>query len=221
MEARLIDHTLLKPQATPDGIAKLCAEAREAGFATVCVAPTEVARCAQLLKDSSVDVCTVIGFPTGRHVPEIKLAEAKCAVRDGATELDFVVNQARLQEAIHGDETSRLAWIRAWKGILDELRRSAPRSLTTKLIIECCYLTDEEKRVAVELTIAAGFDFVKTSTGFGPSGATLADVRLMSSVAAGRIGIKAAGGIRTKDFAEALVAAGATRIGASAGMQLL
>ena len=221
MDARLIDHTLLKPEATPEGIAKLCVEAREYGFATVCVAPTEVARCAELLKGSSVGVCTVIGFPTGRHLPEIKLAEAKCAVRDGATELDFVVNQARLHEAIHGGETSRTAWIRAWKGLLDDVRASASHRLTTKLIIECCYLTDEEKRVAVELTIAAGFDFVKTSTGFGPGGATLADIELMVSAAAGRIGVKAAGGIRTKDFAEALVAAGATRIGASAGLQLL
>ena len=224
--ARCFDHTFLKPAGDAGAVRRLCAEAREWGFASVCVNPCEVARAARLLKGSEVKVCTVVGFPLGQSHAETKAFEAVRALRDGARELDFVVNVRLLKAAAGGGKT-------ALRALKEELALCAavkdlPRAeglpdpeTATKLIIECCYLSDEEKTLACRLAREAGFDFVKTSTGFGPGGAVAEDVKLMRRTVGRRMGVKAAGGIRTLADALVMLRAGATRIGASASVSIM
>jgi deoxyribose-phosphate aldolase len=210
--AHLIDHTLLKPDATQDEIAQLCYEARKYGFASVCVNPAYVELCAQLLKGSGVPVCTVVGFPLGATSTETKVFEAQQAIREGATEVDMVINvgavKSRDYELVEHDIASIARACHAGDAIL-------------KVIVEAALLTDEEKVVACQLAKVAGADFVKTSTGFGPGGATAADVALMRRVVGLAMGVKAAGGIRTYEDAQRMIAAGASRIGASASVKIV
>ena len=210
--AHMIDHTVLKPDATQDQIAQLCYEARKHSFASVCVNPTNVKLCAQLLAGSDVLVCTVVGFPLGATPTEVKVFEAQQAVRDGATEVDMVINigglKSRDYELVEQDIASIARACHAGNAIL-------------KVIIEAALLTDEEKVVACQLAKVAGADFVKTSTGFGPGGATVEDVALMRRVVGPTMGVKAAGGIRTFETAQQMIAAGASRIGASASVKIV
>jgi len=210
--AASIDHTLLKPDATADDIDKLCREAAEWKFATVCVNPTWVARAAARLRGSGVGVCSVVGFPLGATTPDVKQYEARRAIFDGATEIDMVLNVGALKSAdvrLVSDD------IRAVVGACVE------RGVMSKVILETALLTDEEKVTACTLAKAAGADFVKTSTGFGPGGATTADVALMRRVVGAEMGVKASGGVRDLQQVKAMVAAGATRIGASAGVRIV
>lgn len=207
--ASYIDHTLLKADATEAQIRTLCAQAREFHFASVCVNPRWVALCAQELAGSGVKVCTVIGFPLGASVSADKAAETLQAVADGANELDMVISVGDLKA---GNNETVQADIRA------VVRAAAGK--TVKVIIEACLLTDEEKTRACKLAMAAGADFVKTSTGFSAGGATVADVKLMRAAVGPNFGVKAAGGIRTREQALAMIEAGATRIGASAGVAI-
>jgi deoxyribose-phosphate aldolase len=210
--AQFIDHTLLKPDATPQQIAKLCAEAREYQFASVCVNPCNVRSCTELLRGTSVLICSVIGFPLGATMPEVKAYESERAVWDGATELDMVINVGALRG---GDDALVLRDIEA---VVHVAHRS--RALV-KVIIEAALLTDDEKVRACTLAKAAQADYVKTSTGFGPGGATLQDVELMRRTVGPDMGVKAAGGIRDYETAEKMIAAGASRIGASAGIKIV
>jgi deoxyribose-phosphate aldolase len=208
----MIDHTLLKPEATHDQIAQLCYEARKFGFASVCVNPTNVKLCAQLLEGSGVPVCTVVGFPLGATPTEVKVFETQQAIRDGAKEVDMVINVGALKsrdyELVERDVASVARACHAGNAIL-------------KVIIEAALLTDEEKVVACQLCKVAEADFVKTSTGFGPGGATLEDVALMRRVVGPAMGVKAAGGIKTFEDAQKMIAAGASRIGASASVKIV
>jgi deoxyribose-phosphate aldolase len=210
--AGLIDHTLLKPDATASDIDQLCREAAEWKFATVCVNPTWVAHAAGRLRGSGVGVCSVVGFPLGATTPDVKQYEARRAMFDGATEIDMVINVGSLKS---GDVRLVTDDIRAVVGACAE------RAVTSKVIIETALLTDEEKVTACTLAKAAGADFVKTSTGFGPGGATAADVALMRKAVGDELGVKASGGVRDLQQLQAMVAAGATRIGASAGVRIL
>jgi len=210
--AGLIDHTLLKPDATASDIDRLCREAAEWKFATVCVNPTWVAHAAGRLRGSGVGVCSVVGFPLGATTPDVKQYEARRAMFDGATEIDMVINVGSLKS---GDVRLVTDDIRAVVGACAE------RAVTSKVIIETALLTDEEKVTACTLAKAAGADFVKTSTGFGPGGATAADVALMRKAVGDELGVKASGGVRDLQQLQAMVAAGATRIGASAGVRIL
>jgi deoxyribose-phosphate aldolase len=212
--ARMIDHTLLKPDATPDQIAQLCYEARKYGFAAVCVNPAHVQLAAQLLKGSSVAVCTVVGFPLGATPPEVKAYEAQLAIDQGATEIDMVINIGALKSR---DYEMVARDIRA---VVRVCRARVPPALV-KVIIEAALLTDEEKIAACLLAKECGADYVKTSTGFAAGGATVADVALMRRAVGPQMGVKAAGGVRTLAEAEAMVSAGATRIGASAGVKIV
>ncbi|MEB3323235.1 MAG: deoxyribose-phosphate aldolase [Synechococcaceae cyanobacterium] len=207
----MIDHTVLKPDAPREDIERLCAEARENGFASVCIQPWWVPLCADLLADSSVAVCTVIGFPHGMNKPETKAFEARRAVADGATELDMVINIGALKSKDYGTVE---------RDIRAVVEAGHPRA-TVKVILENAYLTDEEKAEGCALAKAAGADYVKTSTGFGPSGATVEDVALMRRVVGADMGVKAAGGIRDAEVARKMVEAGATRLGASASIQIV
>lgn len=217
--AARIDHTFLHPAGAPDAVKKLCREAKKHRFACAMVNPAEVKRAVRLLKGSGVRVGTVVGFPLGANTPEIKNYEAVLAVDDGALDIDFVIDVRKLKEAAV-DPSVR-------KDLAVELKmhnavcKDAGFGVVTKLIIECCWLTDGEKRLACRLAKKAGFDFVKTSTGFGPGGATVADVRLMRRAVGPDMGVKAAGGIRTLADARALLDAGADRLGCSAGVSLL
>ena len=210
--AHMIDHTLLKPEASQDQIAQLCHEARKYGFASVCVNPTNAKICAQLLKGSGVPVCVVVGFPLGATPTEVKVFETQQAIRDGASEVDMVINVGALKskdyELVEQDVASIARACHAGDAIL-------------KVIIEAALLTDEEKVIACQLAKVAGADFVKTSTGFGPGGATVEDVALMRRVVGPRMGVKAAGGIRSYADAQKMIAAGASRIGASAGVKIV
>jgi deoxyribose-phosphate aldolase len=210
--ARMIDHTLLKPDATQDQIAQLCFEARKYGFASVCINPTWVELCAKLLEGSPVKVCTVIGFPLGATAPEVKAFETQNAIEHGASEIDMVINigalKARDLELVARD-------------IRGVVTASHLRSAIVKVIIEAVLLTDEEKTIACLLSKEAGADFVKTSTGFASGGATVHDVALMRKAVGPEMGVKAAGGVRTYEDAENMIKAGATRIGASAGVKIL
>lgn len=209
--AHFIDHTLLKAEATHDQIAQLCYEARKYQFASVCINPTNVKLCAELLEGSGVPVCTVVGFPLGATPTEVKVFETQQAIRDGATEVDMVINVGALKsrdyELVERDIASIARVCHAGNAIL-------------KVIIEAALLTDEEKVIASQLSKVAGADFVKTSTGFGPGGATPEDVALMRRVVGPSIGVKAAGGIRTFEDAQKMIAAGASRIGASASVKI-
>jgi deoxyribose-phosphate aldolase len=211
--AQYIDHTQLRPETTVEDIKKLCAEAREHRFASVCVNPSYVQLAAKELSGSSVEVCAVAGFPMGAHVPEIKAMEARRAIREGAHEIDMVINVGALKS---GDCDL------VYRDILGVTDACSERRAICKVIIEAALLTDDEKVVACRLAKKARADFVKTSTGFGPGGATVHDVALMrQAVGDGSMGIKAAGGIRTLADAKKMIEAGATRIGASAGVKIL
>jgi len=210
--AALIDHTLLKPEATRDDIRRLCQEARRHGFASVCVNPFWVSLAAAELKASPVKVCTVVGFPLGASVTAVKVAEAGAALRDGAHELDMVINIGALRS---GDQETVLADIRA----VAQAAHSAGAILKT--ILETALLDDNQKVIACTLARLAGADFVKTSTGFGPGGATAQDVALMRLTVGPGLGVKASGGIRSLEDLKSMVAAGATRIGASASVKIL
>ena len=207
--ASYIDHTLLKADATEAQITRLCEEAREHRFASVCVNPRWVALCAQLLAGSGVRVCTVIGFPLGASSSAIKAAETRQAVADGADELDMVISVGDLKAGNYEFVRTDI------RGLV-----KAAEGRTVKVIIEACLLTDEEKSLACKLAMAAGADFVKTSTGFSTGGATVADVKLMRAAVGPNFGVKAAGGIRTRQDALAMIEAGANRIGASAGIAI-
>lgn len=208
--AKLIDHTALKPETTKTQIMQLCKEAKEYGFASVCVNPTWVKLAAELLAGSDVKVCTVIGFPLGANTSAAKAFEAKDAIANGAGEVDMVINIAALKDKDDAlVESDIRAVVEAANGTL------------VKVIIETSLLTDEEKVRACEIAVKAGTDFVKTSTGFSTGGATKEDVALMRKTVGPTIGVKASGGVRTKQDVEDMVAAGATRIGASAGVAIV
>ncbi len=210
--AALIDHTLLKPESSRDDILKLCAEAVEFGFASVCINPTWVSTAAAAVRGSAVKVCTVVGFPLGATLPSVKTFEAEEAVKLGAQEVDMVINVGALKS---GDDELVEQDIR---GVVAACRRGGA---LTKVILECALLTDEEKVRASCLAQSAGADFVKTSTGFGPGGATAHDVELMRLAVGPEMGVKAAGGIRSYEDLKAMVSAGATRIGASASVKIM
>jgi len=211
--ARLIDHTLLKPEATPRDVLRLCREARRHVFAAVCVNPCHVAAAAAALRGTPVRTCTVVGFPLGATLPEIKAAEARRVIALGATEVDMVLAIGALKAGRRDLVQADIA------GVAAACRR---HGAVCKVILETGLLTRAEKILAGRLCIAAGAHFVKTSTGFGAGGATVADVRLLAGLAApAGLGVKAAGGIRTLAGALALLAAGATRLGTSRGVALL
>jgi deoxyribose-phosphate aldolase len=210
--AALIDHTLLKPDAILADIEKLCSEAAQFRFATVCVNPTWVAAATRFLRDSSVGVCSVVGFPLGATTPDVKHYETRRAIFDGANEIDMVINVGALKSGDFRTVECDIA------SVVDACRQS---NVGSKVIIEAALLTDEEKITACTLAKAARADFVKTSTGFGPGGATAADVALMRRVVGADMGIKAAGGVRDLEGLKAMVAAGATRVGASAGVKIV
>ncbi len=211
--ARCIDHTILKPDATEDDIITLCAEAREFQFASVCVSPSYVSLSAKELAGSPIKVCTVVGFPSGAHVPEIKAMEARHAIREGADEIDMVINIGALKSG--NDDL-------VYRDIRAVVEACNDGSATSKIIIEAALLTDDEKVRACTLSKNARANYVKTSTGFGPGGATAEDVALMSKVVGkAGIGVKAAGGIKSYDDAQKMIKAGATRLGASAGIKIL
>jgi deoxyribose-phosphate aldolase len=208
----MIDHTLLKPDASRGEIEKLCREAAEFHFATVCVNPAWVSLAARLLRGTGVGVCSVVGFPLGASAADVKNYETRRAIYDGATEIDMVINVGALKS---GDLR---AVERDIEAVVDPCRQCG---VISKVIIEAALLTDEEKVSACSLAKAAGADFVKTSTGFASGGATAADVALMRRVVGADMGVKAAGGVRDLEGLKAMVAAGASRVGASAGVKIV
>jgi len=210
--AGMIDHTLLKPDATQQEVAQLCFEARKYNFASVCVNPTWVSLCAQLLQGSSAKVCTVIGFPLGATSPEVKAFETQTAIQHGATEIDMVINIG----ALKARDLDLVA--RDIRGVVEVAHA---RNIIVKVIIETALLDDEEKTIACLLSKEADADFVKTSTGFAGGGATVHDVELMRRTVGPEMGVKASGGVRTFEDAESMIKAGATRIGASAGVKII
>ena len=210
--AKFIDHTLLKPDATQDEIDVLCDEALEYGFASVCINPFWVKRSAGRLRGSDVKVCTVIGFPLGSMTSDMKAAETRRALRDGAREVDMVINIGALKSGQYDVVRKDI------ERVVDAAREVGA---LTKVILETALLTDEEKVIASSIAKRAKADFVKTSTGFGGGGATVFDVALMRETVGPDMGVKASGGVRTLEDAEDMIAAGATRIGASAGVQIL
>jgi len=210
--ASMIDHTLLKPDATRQNIEELCREAAQFRFATVCVNPTWVALCSRLLAGTGVGVCSVVGFPLGATTADVKGYETQRAIFDGAREIDMVINVGALKS---GD-------LRVVERDIEAVTTPCRScGAISKVIIEAALLTDDEKVTACTLAKAAVADYVKTSTGFGPGGATAADVALMRRVVGAEMGIKAAGGVRDLESLKAMVAAGATRVGASAGVKIL
>ena len=209
--AKYIDHTLLKPDATEQAIKKLCAEARQYGFKSVCVNPSRAALAAKELEGSGVLTCCVIGFPLGATLSEVKAFEAKKAMECGADELDMVINIGAAKDG-------------NWSLVENDIRAvvtAAGGKALVKVIIETCLLTDEEKAEACRCAMRAGADFVKTSTGFSTAGANEHDVSLMRRTVGDKMGVKASGGIHTPEQADKLIAAGASRIGASNGIKLL
>ena len=209
--AKYIDHTLLKPDATEAQIEKLCAEAREYGFASVCVNSCYASLAARLLAGSDVAVCCVVGFPLGAATTAAKAFEAADAAQNGATEIDMVINVGAAKDGRWDDVEADIAGVAA----------AIEGKALLKVIIETCLLTDGEKIEACRAAVRAGADFVKTSTGFSKAGATAADVALMRKTVGPDVGVKAAGGIRTYADAMAMIEAGASRIGASAGIAIL
>ncbi len=210
--ARFIDHTLLRPDASRNEILKVCEEGVRYGFASVCINPIWVREAACALRGSGVKVCTVIGFPLGANVPDTKVYEARRAIFDGASELDMVVNVGALKSGDH-DLVSRDI-----RGVVEVAHESG---YICKVIIETALLTDDEKVSACLIAKEAGADFVKTSTGFSKGGATVADIALMRRVVGGQMGVKASGGVRDLKQAQEMIRAGATRIGASVGVQII
>lgn len=209
--AAYIDHTLLKADATKEEIIQLCEEAKTYSFASVCVNPAWVKTAAEVLKGSSVKVCTVIGFPLGASTSEVKAFETKDAIENGAGEIDMVINIGALRS---GDDE-------LVKNDIAAVVESAKGKAIVKVIIETSLLTEQEKRKACELSRAVGADFVKTSTGFSTGGATEEDVKLMRGVVGPEMGVKASGGVRSFDDMKKMIEAGATRIGASSGVQIM
>ena len=207
---KYIDHTILKPETTQEQVEKILSEAKEYDFASVCVNPTWVSLAAESLKDSDVKVCTVIGFPLGANTSAVKAFETKDAIANGADEIDMVINIGALKS---GD----------YQLVEDDIRAvvEASEEKLVKVIIEACLLTEQEKVKACQLSVAAGADYVKTSTGFSTHGATVADVTLMRQTVGPNIGVKAAGGARSFADAQAFIKAGATRIGTSAGVAIV
>lgn len=210
--AGFIDHTLLKPDATASEIDRMCDEALAHGFASVCVNPTWAKRVADAVRGSDVRTCVVVGFPLGASMPEIKAMEARRAIRSGADEIDMVINVGALKSGDHDLVERDII------GVADACRESG---VVCKVILETVLLTDEEKVVASRIARAAKADYVKTSTGFGPGGATVYDVALMREAVGPEMGVKASGGIRSAEDVKQMMAAGATRIGASAGVSIV
>lgn len=208
--ASMIDHTLLKAETTKNQIEKLCEEAKKYEFASVCVNPTWVHYSAQLLSGTNVKVCTVIGFPLGATTSEVKAFETKNAIENGAQEIDMVINIGALKDG-------------NYNLVRDDIKAvvEAANGTLVKVIIESCLLTDEEKVKACELSVEAGADFVKTSTGFSTGGATVEDVALMRKTVGPEIGVKASGGVRSLEDMQKMIEAGATRIGASSGVAIM
>lgn len=210
--ARMIDHTLLKPEATTEEIKKLCEEARKYTFASVCINPCYVSLCSEMLRGTPVKVCTVIGFPLGANTTETKRFEAEQAIANGATEIDMVINIGRLKQ---GD----------YEYVFNDVNKvvlAAKKNMAVcKVILETALLNDEEKIKACLICKKAGADFVKTSTGFSKGGATAGDIALMRHVVGSAVGVKASGGIRTREDADAMIASGADRIGASASVKIV
>ncbi len=210
--ARMIDHTLLKPDATPDEIKTLCTEARTYSFASVCINPCYVKMCRDLLRGSVVKVCTVIGFPLGSTTTEVKRAEAEQAIQNGAEEIDMVINIGMLKQGNYDYVFNDI----------NQVVLAAKRSrVLTKVIIETALLNDEEKIKACVLSKKAKADFVKTSTGFSKGGATAGDIALMRLVVGSDMGVKASGGVRTAEDVKEMIASGADRIGASASVKIV
>ncbi|KGR78542.1 deoxyribose-phosphate aldolase [Ureibacillus manganicus] len=208
--ASFIDHTLLKADSTQTQIEKLCEEALQYKFASVCVNPTWVKLCAEKLGGSEVEVCTVIGFPLGATTSEVKAFETKDAIQKGATEIDMVINIGALKD-------------RQYDVVREDIKQvvAAANGTLVKVIIETCLLTDEEKVKACELSVEAGADFVKTSTGFSTGGATAEDVALMRKTVGPSVGVKASGGVRNLEDMKKMIESGATRIGASSGVAIM
>ena len=208
--ASYIDHTLLKPEATKEQIQRICAEAKEYGFASVCVNPAWVSLAAAELKEAASKVCTVIGFPLGASTSATKAFETKDAIANGADEIDMVINIGALKS-------------KQYEAVEKDIRAvvEAANGTLVKVIIETCLLSKEEKIKACELAVSAGADFVKTSTGFSTGGATVEDVALMRQTVGPKIGVKASGGVRSLEDLESMVEAGATRIGASSGVKII
>ncbi len=209
--ARRIDHTLLKPEATSSQILQLCEEARQYDFWSVCVNPVWVAEAAELLRGTPVKVCTVIGFPLGATSSGAKAAEAEIAVANGAAEVDMVIPVGALKSGRLGQVRSDI------QAVVSAVRGGA----LVKVILETAFLSETEKIAACQLAIDAGAQYVKTSTGFGPAGATIADIALMRRIVGPDFGVKASGGIRDLQTTLAMIEAGADRIGASAGVKIL
>ena len=208
----MIDHTLLKPEATIEEITKLCLEAKTYNFASVCINPGYVSLAFSILKDTRVKVCTVIGFPLGANTTQTKRFEAEQAIQNGAMEVDMVINVGMLK-------SKQYEYI--FSDIQQIVLASKNLRVVTKVILETALLSDEEKVIACLISKHAGADFVKTSTGFSKGGATVGDIALMKYVVGSAVGVKASGGIRTKEDAEAMVASGASRIGASASVKIV
>ncbi len=207
---KMIDHTLLKPEATKEMIENLCKEAKEYDFKSVCVNPYWVSTAYEELRDSDVLVCTVVGFPLGATTKETKFFETDFAVQEGADEIDMVINVGALKS-------------KQYDVVLEDIKSvvQAANGRTVKVIIETCLLSDEEKVKACELSMEAGANFVKTSTGFSTAGAKVEDVELMKSIVGDNLEVKASGGIRDLDTALKMIEAGATRLGVSAGVQII
>lgn len=208
----LIDHTLLKANAREEQIKKLCEEAKDHQFKSVCVNPYWVSKCKELLQDSEVLVCTVIGFPLGASTKEAKVFEAEDAIKNGADELDMVINIGALKDGKND-------YVKAEIKALSEVAHKADKLL--KVIIETCLLTDDEKAKVSTLALEAGADFVKTSTGFSTGGATVEDVALMRKTVGQTMGVKASGGVKSAETAQQMVEAGATRLGTSSGIEII
>ena len=208
--AKMIDHTILKPEATKEQVKNVCEEALKYNFASVCINPGQVAFVASMLKGSKVKVCTVIGFPLGANTTRVKAIEASEAIKDGAEEVDMVINIGRLMDKDYDYVKEDI------KAVVEAAKGKA----LTKVIIESCLLTDEEKVTACKLAKEAGADFVKTSTGFSKGGATYEDIKLMRETVGSEMGVKASGGVRSNKDALSMIEAGATRIGASASIAI-
>lgn len=209
--AKYIDHTILKPNATSEQVKKICDEAKEYGFASVCVNPTHVSFVASELQGSDVKTCVVVGFPLGANTTCIKVAETKSVIEDGADEVDMVVNVGAIKDGNWELVESDI------KGVVDEAKGKA----LVKVIIETCLLIDDEKKKVCTIAKKVGADFVKTSTGFSTGGATAEDIALMRKTVGPELGVKASGGVRDFETAKAMIDAGATRIGASAGIAIV
>jgi deoxyribose-phosphate aldolase len=208
--AKMIDHTLLKPEATEEQVKNICNEAIEYNFASVCVNPTQVALAASLLKESNVKVCTVIGFPLGANTSRVKAFETSEAIKEGAQEVDMVINVGKLKDKNYDYVREDI------KAVVD----AAAGKALTKVILETCLLTDDEKVIACKLAKEAGADFVKTSTGFSKGGATYEDIKLMRETVGSQMGVKASGGVRSYQDTVSMIEAGASRIGASASIAI-